>query len=61
MCEYWPRGNIVGEFDEQVHCQVNGTSWINTTQRMRYVVLLFICACALADSWNKVAEVSWAF
>lgn len=24
VCEYWPRGNIIGEFGEMVHAQVNG-------------------------------------
>ncbi|KAJ0119649.1 Cell wall protein PRY3 [Diaporthe amygdali] len=25
VCEYWPRGNIIGQFDEQVGRQVSGT------------------------------------
>ncbi|KAH8896018.1 extracellular scp domain-containing protein [Thozetella sp. PMI_491] len=25
VCEYWPRGNVIGEFGEEVGAQVNGT------------------------------------
>ncbi|PSS03384.1 CAP domain-containing protein [Coniella lustricola] len=31
LCEYWPRGNIAGEFRAQVGRQVNGSSWVNDT------------------------------
>ncbi|KAJ4393099.1 hypothetical protein N0V93_002306 [Gnomoniopsis smithogilvyi] len=35
VCEYWPRGNVIGEFGEQVDRQVNGSSWTNVTGRVR--------------------------
>lgn len=35
VCEYWPRGNVVGEFGEQVHHQLNGSNWTDATERMR--------------------------
>lgn len=36
VCEYWPRGNVVGQFAEQVDPQVNGTTLFSnsTSQRL---------------------------
>lgn len=36
VCEYWPRGNVMGEFGQQVDWQVNGSSWTNSTRRVLY-------------------------
>lgn len=47
VCEYWPRGNVVGDFGKQVHHQVNGSSWTNTTEHGRYVMFLsfsYLCS-----------------
>lgn len=42
VCEYWPRGNVVGEFGSQVGRQVNVSSSTKTTSsgRLWYVVCL---------------------
>lgn len=38
VCEYWPRGNVVGEFGDQVNLQINGSHWTNDTAILQYVV-----------------------
>lgn len=42
VCEYWPRGNVIGDFGSMVGRQANSSGWINTTSPMRswYVVSL---------------------
>lgn len=39
-CEYWPPGNVIGEFGEQVDRQIMGASWTNSTTKVLYVTLL---------------------
>lgn len=42
VCEYWPRGNVIGEFGDQVDRPKNGSIWANSTVRLRYVVGFFM-------------------
>ncbi len=49
VCEYWPRGNVIGKFGDQVGRQVNGTASRGTAVRPSAigVAVLFL----VASSW----------